>query len=69
MGSAHLRTGHDVVVPQSLGHPSLIDVLEKAAQAEVATFVEVMLHDTLAAVLERFRSRRAELSATGIRHP
>ena len=59
MAEAHLRDGHDVVVPQYLGRVDFIESLAALAQRAGATFAELMLVDAEPAVLDRFRARRA----------
>lgn len=66
---AHLGAGHDVVVPQYLGRPGFIDQLALVADESEAGFAHVVLRDSLDAVVERFRSRRARLGAGGFEHP
>ena len=53
MARAHLRAGHDVVVPQFVGRAEFVEQLERTAAESDATFVE------LALVLERDVARRA----------
>jgi len=69
MAEAHLRDGHDVVVPQFLGRLPFIHTLESIAHLTDSTFREVILMASDAAVVERFRARRADLAATGQGHP
>ena len=64
----HLAAGYDVVVPQYLGRPEFVDHLQLVAEAASATFDHVVLRDFDGAV-ERFRSRRTQLSASGSEHP
>ena len=66
---AHLRAGHDVVVAQYLGRPEFRVRLADLAEAIGASFVEVLLTDDPARVVERFRTRRADNVARGFRHP
>lgn len=69
LAEAHLRAGHDVIVPQYLGRTQLIDTLDQLAQRVRVEFHEILVLDTEAAVTGRFRRRRSELSATGEAHP
>jgi predicted kinase len=69
VAEAHLRGGHDVVVPQYLGRTEFIATLDEVAQRVGARFVEILLTDTEAAVVDRFRTRRAELARAGVAHP
>lgn len=59
--STHLRSGHDVVIPQFLGRATFIEQAERVAGAARATFHEIALLDTRDNTLLRFteRSRRA----------
>lgn len=65
----HLTAGHDVVVPQYLGHPEFLDRLSRLAADVGATFHEVVLFDSKANAVRRFaarggrRSTAAEVSA------
>lgn len=69
MAEAHLRAGHDVIVPQYLGRTEFIESLARLARRLDAAFVEVLLLDAHAALVERFRARRADLAVTGRPHP
>jgi hypothetical protein len=69
LAETHLRAGHDVIVPQYLGHTDFIDALDDLARTLSVRFVETLLMDTESAVNERFQVRRAELSAAGRAHP
>lgn len=69
IAEAHLRGGHDVIVPQHLGRTEFINHLDQLAQRLHVDFVEILLLDTEAAVADRFRARRLELAATGQHHP
>jgi predicted kinase len=69
MTDAHLRAGHDVVVPQYLGRTGFIESLEALARRAEATFCEVLLTDAEATVFDRFRARRRSLAASGEDHP
>lgn len=57
MARAHLRSGHDVVIPQYLGRLPFIGQLEGLAAEAGARFDEVVLLDTKENVLLRFRQR------------
>lgn len=57
MGAMHLEAGHDVVLPQYLGRLEQIERFEKMAAEARAAFVEVLLTDTRAAAISRFRRR------------
>ena len=62
----HLRTGHDVVVPQYLERPGFIVELAAVAERSGAAFLECALlidHDR---ALERFASRSAAASARAL---
>lgn len=65
----HLARGGDVVVPQFFGRREFVDRLRGLVDDAGASFVEVLLVDDDEAVVGRFRARRAELLARGIRHP
>lgn len=67
MAETHLRFGYDVIVPQYLGRTEFIESLDHLADSLRVPFVEILLHDTPAAVLTRFRARRAGLPASA--HP
>ena len=69
MAATHLRNGHDVVVPQLLGHPGFIEVLEGVATEAGAEFHEILLLAGPSDVLARFRARRSEMEASGVAHP
>lgn len=69
MADAHLRAGHDVLVPQYLGQTSFIGALEQVAQGVGSEFIEVLVLDNESAVIKRFRARRTELSVEGPSHP
>jgi predicted kinase len=60
MASVHLREGHDVVVPQYLGRPEFIEALEAAADEAGVSFCEIVLMDTRADSLARFRARASQ---------
>ena len=69
MAEAHLRSGHDVAVPQYLGRLRFIVALENVAQRSDARFIEVQLHAGQMVSVERFRSRRDDLLLLGEGHP
>jgi hypothetical protein len=54
---AQLRGGHDVVVPQYLGHPRFAAELQEVAERTGARFHEIVLRDTEAEVIRRFAAR------------
>lgn len=69
MADAHLRAGHDVIVPQYLGETSFIGALEQVAQGVGAEFIEILVFDNEPVVIERFRARRTEFAVEGWSHP
>jgi hypothetical protein len=69
LADAHLRSQRDVVVPQFLGRVAFIEQLHALAVAAGATFVEVVVTADEATVIDRFRTRQAELARTGEPHP
>jgi predicted kinase len=69
MAAAHLRSGHDVVIPQYLGRTAFIESLEALARRADAAFCELLLMDEEATVFDRFRARRGSLAAAGEDHP
>jgi predicted kinase len=60
LAAAHLAAGHDVIVPQYIGRPDYIARLRAVAEATGVDFVEVVLTDDPARIVERFRQRRLE---------
>jgi predicted kinase len=66
---AHLRSGHDVIVPQYLGRPEYRERLRLLAAETDVPFVEVLLTDEAERITQRFRKRRAEYASTGAEHP
>lgn len=65
---AHLRAGHDTVVPQLLGRPDFLTDLERVARDAGAGFAEIVLlagkDDMLRAFAERAASARpADMAA------
>ena len=69
MARAHLRSGHDVVVPQLLAQLPFIEVLAGVARATGAEFHEVLLTATIEDTLGRFRMRREAMRAALVAHP
>ncbi len=69
MAESHLRSGHDVVVPQFLGREDFIVSLEAVARRSGAQFVEILIDVTRSAAGQRFRLRREALLASGKPHP
>jgi len=65
----HLRRGHDVIVPQFLGRPDFRERLRGLAATVGTSFVEVIITDDPATVVERFRTRRNMHALTGSAHP
>jgi predicted kinase len=57
MIGAHLRGGHDVVLPQLLVDPAELARFEACADAAGAGFVEILLTDTAAGAVARFHGR------------
>lgn len=58
MARTHLRSGHDVVVPQLLARVDFIEDLERLASEVGASFVEVLLDLDRASAIEAFQARR-----------
>ena len=69
LAQAHLRAGYDVIVPQYLGRTEFILALEDVAQHASAEFVELLVEDTEAAIILRFRGRRSEFADQERPHP
>jgi predicted kinase len=69
LAETHLRAGYDVVVPQLVGRTGRVERFATLARGLGAAFVEIVLTDRDAPVIERFRTRRAGLAATGSHHP
>ncbi len=69
LARAHLRTGHDVIVPQYLGRPEYREQLRLLAAETDVPFVEVLLTDDAERITQRFRKRRAEYASTGAEYP
>ena len=57
MADAHLRSGHDVVLPQYLGRSSEIKRFEAVAHASGAAFCEIVLFDDKKRSIDRFTRR------------
>lgn len=53
----HLATGHDVVVPQSVGHVPFVERLEAVAQELRASFKHVLLLEDRERAVARFEAR------------
>lgn len=68
MVETHLRAGHDVVIPQYVGRPELIDGLAGVAANLVATLVVVVLELDPAIAVERFHVRRRSFRERGVHH-
>jgi len=66
---AHLRAGHDVVLPQYLGRTDFIVALEQVAKRLDVEFIEVLVQDDEESVVARFRERRHALVELGQPHP
>jgi hypothetical protein len=69
LADAHLRAGYDVIVPQYLGRIEFILALEDVALSASAEFVELLLDDSEAAIIDRFHARRREFGDHGRAHP
>jgi predicted kinase len=69
LARAHLRSGHDVIVPQYLGRPEYRERLRLLAAETDVPFVEVLLTDEAVRITQRFRKRRAAYASTGAEHP
>jgi predicted kinase len=54
---AHLRSGHDVIVPQLLTRPELLDAMAEVADQTGAEFIEIALLDSADSSLRRFAER------------
>jgi predicted kinase len=54
---AHLHNGHDVIVPQLLTRPELVDEFAAVADQTGATFIEVVLMDGADNAARRFAER------------
>jgi len=69
LAAAHLGRGFDVVIPQYVGRREFVARLHRVAADAGTAFVEVLVTDDDAAIVERFRARRAMLANAGVRHP
>ena len=69
MARTHLRSGHDVVIPQLLGRPEFIETLGSVAAEAGAAFREILLVASSADAFARLQARRDELDRSGIPHP
>jgi predicted kinase len=54
---AHLHGGHDVIVPQLLTRPELLDSMAEVAQQTGAEFIEIVLLDAADSSVRRFAER------------
>lgn len=68
MVETHLRAGHDVVIPQYVGRPELIEGLSGLTTQLSATFRAVVLELRPELAVERFRSRRRLLRDSSVEH-
>lgn len=68
MLETHLRAGHDVVIPQYVGRPEMIEGLSGLAAQLGATFRAVFLKLDPALAVERFLSRRRSLRELAVDH-
>ena len=57
MVRTHLRSGHDVIIPQYLGRPAFLEQLDELAGQEGMRLHEIVLLDSRANLLRRFRAR------------
>jgi predicted kinase len=69
MARTHLRSGHDVVVPQLLARPEFIETLVALAAEMGAAFHEILILASNADAFARLQARRAELDRLDIPHP
>lgn len=69
MAEAHLRGGHDVVIPQYVGRVDFIATLEDVARRCGARFIEVLIDAPAIVAVDRFRARRREILGRGELHP
>lgn len=60
MAGAHLRAGHDVVLPQLVARLDQIARFEEVARQAGASFVEVLIVDEEGSPQERFRRRQGD---------
>lgn len=68
MAETHLQAGHDVVIPQFVGRPELIDGLSALAAQLGAAFMAIVLVLEPAVAVERFHSRRRSLRERAADH-
>jgi predicted kinase len=54
---AHLHSGHDVIVPQLLTRPELLDGMAEVAEQTGAEFIEIVLLDAADSAVRRFAER------------
>ncbi len=59
MAAAHLRGGHDVVVPQYLARPQFLDEVARTAERAGAAYREFVLTDDRDTLFERLARRTA----------
>jgi len=59
MAREHLRSGHDVVLPQYLGRPQFLDEAAQVAEQTGAQFCEFVLMDNRDEIVRRFQARTA----------
>jgi len=57
MARTHLQSGHDVIIPQYLGRPAFLEQLDDLAGETGIRLHEIVLLDTRANLLRRFRER------------
>ena len=69
LAAAHLRAGHDVVVPQLLGRLPFVERLEATASDAGAAFVEVLVTADVEVVARRVLARRRAQVDAGAPHP
>jgi hypothetical protein len=67
--AAHLVTGHDVVLPQLILRPEVIEEFAGITIGAGGEFVEVILLGAEETSLERFKARRDAFVASGVQHP
>lgn len=60
MARAHLRAGHDVIVPQFIALPSYLDELAQVGADLAARHIELVLLDDAAGSERRFHQRLAD---------
>ena len=69
MARAHVRSGHNVIVPQLLGRVEFIETLAELADETASVFHEIMLLASDDDAVSRSEARRAELERLGEPHP